>query len=295
MARKTPAKDPSTGKFVKSEDTTENDDIDYKKDIQDKSFNAIATETPDEETTTETTETPEVTTEIKKETPKDEEIEFDPKKFKEEVVSEISSKVSQETADKIAQTLTGKDKATETQKDKYEAYAEKFAAEKGRQPTWFEVAAFIKDEVKAEAVAEQQAKVKEQEARTQETQEQQKQRTVAFNKYLDEQLDDLYKSKRLPQIVDKNNEQDQGVVFRKALFKTMMDVNTTRVKEGKQPIYSIKEIFYEHFKAPNAQPAGADAPVSAGMRSTGHAANEEQEYSYADVHKKGFLDLLMGK
>jgi len=287
MAKKIPAKDPDTGKFIKSEETPE--DVNYK-DIKDKSFSEVATETPAEEVK-------ETAKEEVKEEPKveEEEIEFDPKKFKEEVATEISAKISQETADKIAERLTGKDKATEVQKDKYEAYAEKFMAEKGRQPAWFEVAAFIKDEVKAEAKAEADAKVKQEEDKTKATADEQKARTAAFNKYLDEQIDDLYKSKRLPAIVNKNDDKDEGVVFRKALFQTMIDVNTKRVAAGQQPIYSIKEIFYEHFVAPKREVAGGDAPVSAGLRSTGHAEDTEKDYSYQDIKKKSFVDLLMGK
>jgi hypothetical protein len=78
---------------------------------------------------------------------------------------------------------------------------------------------------------------------------------------------------------------------RKELFKTMLDVNTERQKEGKAPIYSIKEVFYEHYKK-DKQPAGADAPISMGK---GVNPPEEKDINYAEVHKKSFADILMGK
>lgn len=286
MVKKMPAKDPETGKFVKSESKKE-DELDYKKDIQDKSFADVATETPSQEETEKPEDKKPIEGEaIEVEPTKEDEIEFDPKKFKEEVVTEVSDKVSQATADKIAKTLTGKEEATQEERDKYEVYAEKFMAEKGRQPTWFEVAAFIKEEVKAEQKMEAEEKKKKEEEEKKQFEAVEKERTAAFNKYLDEQLEDLYKTGKL----DKNNPEQ-----RKALFQAMLTVNQDRVKQGLQPIYSIKEIFYEHYTPLNAQPAGDDAPVSAGMRSSGHASEDKENYSYSDIKKKSFMDIMLGK
>ena len=107
------------------------------------------------------------------------------------------------------------------------------------------------------------------------------QKQKAFNNYVDEQLDELHVSGK----INKNDPKQ-----RTALFQKMMEVNDERVKTGKPPIYSVKEIFYEHYTPPTAQVAGADAPVSAG-RGNAQVSNDE-EYSYKDIRGKSFLDMF---
>ncbi len=209
----------------------------------------------------------------------------------EELKKEITEKVSKETVDKITQALTGKqEETTQEQKDKYLEYSEKFLAEKGRNPTWFELVPFIRDEVKQELKREQEETRVQQEEAQRTVAETEKQRTEAFNKHIDAQLEDLYRQERLPKIVNKDNPNDEGVQARKALFQAMLEVNQDRVNKGQDPIYSIKEIFYEHYKKPSRQPAGADAPVSVG---SGNVAPESpDDYSYADIRNKSFLDFF---
>lgn len=283
MAKKTPPRD-DTGKFVKSEDNKD-EEINYKEDLQNKSFSEVASE-PTEEGTEKVEEV-----EVKEEV-KEVEEKFDPKKFKEEVASEISTKVSQDTTAKIVEALKGKD-TTNKEVNIYQKMASDFMAKEraaGREPTWESAFAFLAENSTKLAVEnikkEQQEQAKKYEDQKRQYAETEKARTQAFNKYLDEQLEDLHKSGRVPK---------EDKELRKALFQTMMDVNTARVKQGQQPIYSIKEIYYEHFKAPNREVAGADAPVSAGLRSSGHSVDDSQEYSYGDIKKKSFTDLLMGK
>lgn len=202
--------------------------------------------------------------------------EFDPDKLK--------ADVAKETTDKIVKALTG-EKETQEQKDKYVAYSEEFSKKHGRNPTWFEVSAFIKDDLRADMKREAEEEQKAQEEAKKANQENEKERIKSFNKYIDDQLDDLYKSKKLITPKDPKDEKDIGVIQRKALFKAMLDVNTERVKQGQEPIYSIKEIYYEHYEDPTKQPAGYDAPVSMGKSGTSHD-NSTEEYSYAEVHKK---------
>lgn len=234
-------------------------------------------------------EKPEVKEEVKEEVkpePKEEEVEIDPQKMKEE----IAATVKKETVDKITRALTGKEETTQEQRDKYEVIAEKFAKEKGRNPTWFELVKFIKDDIREEMKAESEQERKQREELIKRNQEVDKERSKAFNQYIDEQLDELLKNGKLPKVINKDDPQDRGVMARKALFQTMYDVNTKRVKEGKQPIYSVKEIFYEHYTPPTQQPAGADAPISAGRGTA--VADTGEDYSYAEIKKKSFLDLF---
>jgi len=112
-----------------------------------------------------------------------------------------------------------------------------------------------------------------------------------YNRYIDDQLDDLVKSNKLPPIKDKDNEKDLGIMERRNLFKTMMDVNMKISEENKnlpddqkKPlINSLKEIYYEHYKPMSTQPAGVDAPI-AGKTSVIPPSNDE-EIDYKEIHK----------
>ena len=123
-----------------------------------------------------------------------------------------------------------------------------------------------------------------------------------YNKYIDNQLDDLVKSNKLPAIKDPNDEKDLGVIERRNLFKTMYDVNIKIAEENKtlppeqqKPlINSLKEIFYEHYKPMSTQPAGYDAPV-AGKTSVIAPTNDE-EIDYREIHgTKNFWDFMKPK
>ena len=91
----------------------------------------------------------------------------------------------------------------------------------------------------------------------------------------------------MPKIEDPKNEDDIGIRARKSLFSKMIEVNEQRTKDGKEPIYSLKEIYYEH---PINEEPGKSAPVSVGR---GSVPTEGEEFEY--VGKKSFLDILMGK
>lgn len=206
-----------------------------------------------------------------------------------EIKEEVKKTVSKEMADRITEALGG-EKATKAEKDKYQAIAEEFYEKNGRNPTWHELIPFIVEEAKTSLKQEQEMKAKEEEDRQKQMKEYQKQQTDKFNKDIDDQLNDLYASNKLPQIKDPNDPNDLGVVARRALFQKMMEVNQGRVKDGKSPIYSLKEIFYEHYTPPNRQPAGADAPISIGRG--GSAPKSEGDYSYGEIHgAKSFIDM----
>lgn len=236
-------------------------------DIHNKDMSEIAVETPVKETIEE-----KPAEEVKPAAPVEEkpvEQTVDPEKMK----AEVKEQVTKELADSITKAITGEKKATQEERDKYEVIAENFAKEKGRNPTWFELVKFIKDDIREEMKAEAEQQTKQQEEEKKRVEQDNKARSDAFNKHIDEQLDELLKGGKLPNTPE----------ARKALFQAMYDVNTKRVQEGKQPIYSIKEIFYEHYKAPNTQPAGADAPISAGRGNT--QPDSTEDYSYQDIRK----------
>lgn len=286
------AKDPNTGRFIKSETPVEppKDEISADDAIQeerqrindeqvsdflgeDVKDGKVVEEEKKEEKPTE--ETPKVV----EEKPEDKEEEIDLETVKKEITETVRKETQKEITDKLTQALG--ETPTKEQKDKYEEYSEKFAKEKGRNPTWFELVPFIKDEVKAELKRDQEESLQKTEAEKKQTEEANTNRQKAFDTYVDEQLDELHTAGK----IDKNNK-DQ----RNQLFKTMYEVNNARVKEGKAPIYSVKEIFYEHYTPPTAQPAGDDAPVSAGRGSV--QTESPDDYSYNDIKNTSYLDMF---
>ena len=139
-------------------------------------------------------------------------------------------------------------------------------------------------EAKSREIAEQEQSKKQQE----------QSRIDAYNKLVDEELEELYASDKLPKIKDQNDPNDLGVKERFNLFKTMKEVNDKRIAEGKDPIYSVHRIYNGYYK-PTKQPAGADLPISSG-KSPAPPADAEQEYSYADIHnKRSILDFFKRK
>lgn len=234
--------------------------------------------------------------ESSKETPKEvsekpkEEVKEEPKKTEEEKpveidTSEIKKEISQDVTDKIVQALTGGKKEEDLS-------VKSPWAREGRNPRdWDEVAEWTKEQAKAELKAEREADDKlknEQQAQLeQKTQESIKQ----WNEYWDSQTNDLRATGKLPAITNKDDENDPGVKAQRELFKQLKEVNEQRVTKGLPIITSVKEFFYEGYKAPNSQPSGADAPVSGGKTAT--ISGSEDEFAYEDVHQsKGFFDIF---
>lgn len=251
-----------------TEEIVEEAPIDYKEDIQDKSMEEIVKETPAKE------EPKEEEKEKKEEEPKPE---IDQEKLKEEVAEEVTKK--------IIKSLTGKteDEATEEMGDQSPW------AKEGRNPKDYDEIANWSVELVEKKNEAKRVEVEKTAAETKATQEvTATERATSFNKYWDEQLEDLQESGKLPKAVDTTDENDDGVIARKELFKTMLDINQERVKEGKDPIYSLKEVYYEHYTPKSKQPAGADAPISAGRSSAPSGDDEAYEY----VGKKSWADII---
>lgn len=212
---------------------------------------------------------PEETKQVAEPVKEEKEIDFDPKTFKEEIVGEMSQKV----ADTIKEALGGNTKATEAEKDKYVQIAEDFEKQHGRPPSWHELVPFIVEEAKTALKAEQEAQIKAYQEQQQQVEQAKEARQADFNKYLDSELKELVDSGKLP-----NTEE-----ARKALFQTFYEVAQDRQTKGLDPIYSIDKIFHWYHlpkMQKGFQPAGADAPVSAGRV----AGGQDKGYSYNEIH-----------
>lgn len=228
------------------------------------------------ETPSEIAENKEIPEEEKPEDKKEEEA---PKpEEKEEVLD--TGKLAEEVADKVVEKTRPPEEPVKpkTEDQEYQEWATAFKEEQGKEPSWTDVAMHLKEEA-IKAIDEREAeKAKQAEEENKQKAENEKQLTENFNALINDDLSDLYSKGKLSPVKDKDNPSDQGIVERKALFQKMLEVNQARAAEGKRPVYSIKEIYYEHYEKPNAQPPGEDAPVSLGKGAS--PQGEEQELDY---------------
>ena len=250
-----------------ADETTAPEDIGYtNEDLKNESIRDILTEEPKEtpasepETTETVIETPEVP----------------------------APPTAEEIAEKVAEKIHTKEEATEEvttpAEDAYADWEKNLWEKEKRSPTYREALDFMKDEAIKAIKVEQEAERKLADEKVEQERLAQEENNKTLNAMVDDELGDLYNAGKLTKIIDANNPSDQGVVERKALFVKWTEVNDQRRQQGLLPITSATRIYEFYFEKPNAQPAGADAPI-AGPSGTSLTPTETQEYSYADVKK----------
>jgi hypothetical protein len=160
----------------------------------------------------------------------------------------------------------------------------------GRQPTWTEALEYTAEKTheRIKSDLETVEKQEKEQAKTQE--ENQVKFNENINKYWDTQIDELVAAGKLPAVKDAKDEKDEGKLFRIELFKTMVEVNKEREAKGLDAISNLKEIYYEHFKAPTEQPAGENAPVFGAVH--GGATNTAEKVPYNEFHRQGIEDIV---
>lgn len=254
-------------------------EINYKEDIQGKSTQEIAATPEPEVKEPEPEPTPEPVEEEM------EDVEFDP---------EVLKKEAQEAVRKeILEAISGKkDNEVEDPNDEYDTFVKEYTLKNGVAPDWKVVAQFIKDraiqDIKAENEAERQRIAEEQKVQK-ETEDAQQENV---NKYVDSQFDELYATNRFPKIKNAEDPNDPGVAWRRALADQTMTINKERLDKG-LPTKTLVEVFFTQFKAPNRQPAGVDAPISAG--NAGGQGEDQEEINYIrDIRgSRTIRDILM--
>lgn len=218
------------------------------------------------------------------------------------VKESLAEERKREAEEKVKAEETAK-KEEETKQVQKELEATKnftpiWVAEKRDPKTWTEVASELERKndlmIKAE-FAERDRKAQEERQKAEDTSKSEKERNAALDAALQSEIDadlnDLYATGKLPRIKNETDENDEGIIAKKALFAAGMKVNNERIAKGLPPIRSLKLIYYEHYKAPEKQPAGADAP----NLGNGVAPRGETNPSFASkgYHKKGFRDILV--
>jgi len=277
----------------KKQDAVE-EKIDYVKDIQNKSIQEIAAEEveiPDEKVDEAIKEVEAERTKVE-EKAEDVEVTEDKPLDTSEMEQRIYEKVQKETVDKITKSLKGED-ATEEEVSDYKKFANETWKKEGRNPTYEEALEFVSNKAIENIEKRQAEKIQKENEQSEAQKRAEAEREANLNKYIDSELEDLVSSGKLPKVVDKSDENDPGVKARRAVFQAMMEVNTKRASEGKDPIYSPKIVYYEHYKSPIEQPAGADAPISGGR--SGVHTDGDNRASYKEIHNKSFLDLMLGR
>jgi hypothetical protein len=233
--------------------------IDYKKDIENKSFEQVA------EPAKEEAKEPEKPAEEETET-----VEFDPEQLKREAVEQAKAE--------LADVLKGGTKEENAEvKDEYQEYQKEFFAKNNRQPTWFEVAKFTEEQLEKKQEAKEAQRAKQQEEEKAKEKETIDKNNEATNKYVEDTLNELYENEKLPKIQDPKNEDDYGLRVQKALLAKVVEVNTQRINDKQTP-KTIKEILYEDFKIPDKEVAGADAPTNMGRG--GYTPDDTEEINY---------------
>lgn len=216
-------------------------------------------------------------------------IEKEPAIDVDKIKKELKDEVSTEVADRVSKALKGEE--TKDERDRYQIIAEEFESKNGRSPTWHELIPYIVEDAKQALKAEQAEEARIANETEQNIANAEKEKEESFNRFIDDELNELYTNNRLPKIKDKNDPEDYGVKTRNALFQTMMEVNQKRVANNETPIYSINKIYHEYFTPPSKQPAGANAPISVGRG--GNQSIDTDEFSYHDIHnKKSILDFF---
>lgn len=178
---------------------------------------------------------------------------------------------------------------------KYLEWEATFKAKNNRPPSYWEAQNFVretvKEELKIELKQDAENERKAEEQRQQEINQKREEEQKRVDSIVDDELQDLYNAGKLTKIQDPNNPSDQGVLERKALFQTWMEVNNARRAKGLPDIISATRIFYgadetgkPYFTKPNAQPAGANAPVQ-GNKGSATPPSAEGSYTYADLKK----------
>lgn len=272
---------PKTKKTTTVEETVDEtpEEINYTEDLKDKSMEQIAAEPEKVEEPVE---------EVKEEAPVEsetEEIEFDPQALKEEAVVEAEKR--------LLDKLKGSDaKETKENVDEYQQWAEGFSqSHGGKAPEWKDAFSWMEERAITRLEDRQAKKAQEQLTQQEEASKAEATQMDTVNKYVDEQLNDLYTSGKFPRIQNAEDPNDVGTINRKALFEQTMKINKERLDKG-LPSKTIKEVFYEDFKAPNQQPAGANAPISAGRGSAVQGDSEEIDYIKDVRGARSFMDIL---
>lgn len=223
-------------------------------------------ELPKTETTTDKTVTPPSATQIPEPAKAEEKIIIDP------------VKIATDAKDAAIEEIRSKYNLTEKQAESYWKWEKE-----GRNPSSYqEMAENIKEVVKREVKADQEAEKKRIDDEAAQAKLTQDDRLNTQNKIWDTQQEALIKSGKLTS--------DKEVIT--DFWKQIVDYNKKLVADNQPPLSNLIEFYTLHFKPTvKKQPAGGDVPIIG--KNTNVAKSSEGEYSHADIRgAKSLYDLV---
>ena len=235
------------------------------------------------------------------------------KKTAEETAAKVKEDTTKEFEAKIAEILN-KDKSMEDKQKEADELVASYVKENRQPKNWQETVdeqarimekrQEIRERERAETQAKTEAESKiQQEKETKDREEMAKksdeERRQAFTNQITKDIDELCETKFMARPTDFNEinnleTKDANAKEIQKLLQFGVELNTTRVKEGKEPVSSLSKIYFMHYKPTldakpkNDQPAGADAPIAGGNNTP---SNESKQITYEQLHKESFAQL----
>ncbi|HEX9060837.1 MAG TPA: hypothetical protein VF941_11715 [Clostridia bacterium] len=183
---------------------------------------------------------------------------------------------------------------------------EKAAAE-NREPTYEEALALLGEEVtektktelkeslKKEILEDLNKEVDEEERRQKEAKVQQEETTKKNEQVLhgewDRQLGILIEQGSIPKVINKDDENDPGMVAQKNLFEALNAYAKEQQAEGKPVSLNLVEAFMSPHYAKLTKQPGKDAPINGARKSV--SGNDKPVLNYLnDIHNKDLSELL---
>lgn len=204
------------------------------------------------------------------------------KKEIDEIKGQNLSQKEEEKAIEEAKTTWAKEGRNPKDYDEIVAEAEERAFRKATK--WFEEQEKKKAEEASKKTQEEQEKTKQQE-------DERKTVLEKTEQNLAQEIKELEEGGYIPKVVNENDENDEGLKVRRALFQKGIEINNERIAKNLPAENSIAKVFFMHFKGATSQPAGADAPVS-GNRPTATSNGNEKPYIYARDHNKTLREIM---
>lgn len=160
----------------------------------------------------------------------------------------------------------------------------------GRQATEKEVAEYLIAQAKQEAIAEMESRQQKEQQRLDEEARVQQEQVDAYNNQVE-----AYKKAWDVEMTNLVNagivmQGDESAELERKLLTKMQEENTKAVEAGTVPILSLEAIYYKFFAGKSDKPAGHDAPV--GLGSSSPNGQQGDQWSYDDIHKTTFEDML---
>lgn len=187
--------------------------------------------------------------------------------------SALKEEVTKQVTEEIIEKITGKKEEDLTDQSPWDK-------EKRNPKSYNEIADWSKQQALKEFSKQRDAETTRQEESATKLKEDQERINQAWNQHWDKQIKELVDDGELPEIKDKNDPNDPGVIATTELFQLAFNQGKT----------DLEAVYYRNKVKGKKQPAGDNAPVSAGKKSV---QSESKQYSWEQIHSaKSLHDIV---